>query len=205
MTSPGRRRGAPPAGQRLTRDKVIDTATGLIERDGVDAFSLRSLAKELDVRPAALYNHVAGLDDLLAAVAAGFLAGFELAETAASWPDWVRAVASGMRRRMLARPALAGLALSRAPATTAGPALMRRFLDHLTAAGVSPATAHVAWHAVLTVVIGSVQQERARDRDQADTFEAVLGVTVDGLVAAASGPPDDQALALLGNHAVELD
>ncbi|MCR6488937.1 TetR/AcrR family transcriptional regulator [Amycolatopsis sp. OK19-0408] len=200
MTTPGRRRGAPPAGERLTRDKVLDRATELIERDGVPAFSLRSLAKELDVRPAALYNHVDGLDDLLTTITTRFLAGFDLTEADEPWPDWVCIVASGMHRRMLARPELTGLMLSRAPMTAAGPALMRRFLDRLVSAGVSRATAHIAWHTVLTVVIGSVQQERARHRKQEDTFQAVLTVAVNGLVTAAAGPPDDQALALLDDH-----
>jgi hypothetical protein len=37
------------------------------------------------------------------------------------------------------------------------------------------------------------------------TFDAVLAVTVPGLVAAASEPPDDQSRALLDNHALGHD
>lgn len=192
-------RGAPPAGQRLTRTAVLDRAAELLERDGAAAFSLRSLARELNVRPAALYNHVEGLDDLLDAVAARFVAGLELAEGNEPWPQWVAAVAGGLRARLLDHPELAGLMLARAPGTAEGPALLRRFIDRLVAAGVDRAVAHVAWHAVLTLVLGAVHQERARSRDQGDTFEAVLEITVAGLVAAAA-EPSARAVALLAAH-----
>ncbi|WP_170220716.1 TetR/AcrR family transcriptional regulator [Amycolatopsis cihanbeyliensis] len=201
MTRPARR-GAPPAGERLTRGTVITRATALIERDGAAAFSLRSLAKELNVRPAALYNHVEGLDDLLDAVAARFLAGFELTAADEHWPSWIRAVASRLHGHLRARPELTHLALSRGPDTAAGPALMHRFLEHLVSAGVSRAVAHLAWHTVLTVVIGSVQQEHARNRDRTDTFDAVLAVAMNGLVTIAHRDPDDRATALLHDHAV---
>ena len=39
-----RRRGAPPAGQRLTRDDVITRASQMIATDGLAAFSLRGLS-----------------------------------------------------------------------------------------------------------------------------------------------------------------
>lgn len=200
MTTPSRRRGAPPAGKRLTRDAVIATATEVIERDGVGSFSLRSLAKELDVRPGALYNHVTGLHDLLDEVTARFLAGLELPEIDDQWPDWLRATATQLHDRMLARPELTGLLLSRAPAIPAGPALLRQFHDRLEASGVAAPTAHLAWHTILTVVIGSVQQERARNRSGTETFEAVLDITLTGLVSAAANGPDERTRALHDRH-----
>ena len=201
MTRPARRRGAPPAGERLTRDDVIAAATELIERGGT--FSLRSLAAALNVRPAALYNHVTGLDDLLDAVTARFVESLDVdADAGEPWPDWVRATATRLHERMRAHPELTRLVLSRAPATPAGPALMRGFTARLESAGVSPAVAHVAWHAALTVVIGSVQQEHARNRDQTDTFDAVLAVVLAGLAAAT---PDERNRALLANHVSSVD
>ena len=44
----------------LSRTRIIDAALAMIDRDGVDAFSMRSLAADLDVTPMALYNHVGG-------------------------------------------------------------------------------------------------------------------------------------------------
>jgi hypothetical protein len=83
---------------------------------------------------------------------------------------------------------------------SAGPDMLARFLDRLTSAGLHRALAHVAWHALLTVTVGSVAQEQARDTDQAATFDAVLDLTITGLLAAAQHPPTPQATAFLKNH-----
>jgi TetR/AcrR family tetracycline transcriptional repressor len=198
---PAPRRGAPPRGERLTRDAVITRAGELIERDGLAAFSLRALAEALGVRPNALYNHIRNRDDLLDAVTEQFVTSIHLPGGDQPWPDWVRSVAARLRAQLLGQPGLTELLLSRAGATAAGPAVLRRFHARLECAGVEPAVAHVAWHAVLTVVVGSVQQERARDTDQAPTFAAVLEVTLAGLTAAAGRAPSAEAEALLDAHA----
>lgn len=195
-----RRRGAPPAGQRLSRDAVLARAEQLIDADGYDRFSLRALATALGVRPNALYNHVAGRDELLDAVAERFLAAFALPDTDEPWPQWVRAVAAGLRSQLLGHPERAALMLSRAGGTAVGPIVLRRFVDRLVASGVDRAVAHLGWHLMLTTVVGTVQQERRRGKDPAGTFEAVLDVALRGLVAAAADPPDDRASALLAAH-----
>jgi TetR/AcrR family tetracycline transcriptional repressor len=200
-TTGARTRGAPPAGQRLSREAVLARAELLIDRDGCSAFSLRSLARELDVRPAALYNHVANREELLQAVTDRFVAGFAVSGADdRPWPEWVRTVAADLRRRMLSHPERAELVLTRAPGSAAGHAFLQRFLEELTAAGVNRATAHVVWHVVLTVVIGMVQVERPHGADPAGTFDAVLDVALHGIVAAADRQPTEQALALLRAH-----
>jgi AcrR family transcriptional regulator len=44
---------------------VADAAEAIIEREGVDALSMRRLARELDSSTMALYRHVRDRDDLL--------------------------------------------------------------------------------------------------------------------------------------------
>lgn len=55
----------------LSRARVIDAARTMIEQDGLDALSLRRLAKVLDVTAPALYAYVDDKNDLLRAVAEG--------------------------------------------------------------------------------------------------------------------------------------
>ncbi len=50
---------------RLSRDAVADAAEAIIESEGVDALSMRRLARELDSSTMALYRHVRDRDDLL--------------------------------------------------------------------------------------------------------------------------------------------
>ena len=55
--------------ETLTRDAVVSAARAMIERDGLDAVSLRRLAAKLGVTAPALYAYVADKGDLLRTVA----------------------------------------------------------------------------------------------------------------------------------------
>jgi len=52
----------------LTRGVIVSAALELMDRQGVDGFSMRKLAGRLDVSPQALYWHFNGKDDLCEAV-----------------------------------------------------------------------------------------------------------------------------------------
>ena len=141
----------------------------------------------------------AGREDLLAAVAERRLAAFELPPAAEPWTEWLRAVGLALHRWLGLRPMLTGVVLAHVGGTRAGPELLRTVLDRLEAAGVDRATGHLAWHAVLTVVLGSVQQEHTRGRPD-DSFPAVLDLVVGAVAASAEDSPGAAARDLLRRH-----
>ena len=49
----------------LTRERVLQAAVELADRDGIENLSMRKLGQELGVDAMALYRHVRGKDDLL--------------------------------------------------------------------------------------------------------------------------------------------
>ena len=53
----------------LDSGQVIDAATAIADRDGLDAVTLARVAESLGVRPPSLYHHVTGRDGLLRAIA----------------------------------------------------------------------------------------------------------------------------------------
>jgi AcrR family transcriptional regulator len=53
----------------LSRERIVDAARSMIEDEGLDALSLRRLAKSLDVTAPAFYAYVSDKDDLLRSVA----------------------------------------------------------------------------------------------------------------------------------------
>lgn len=55
-------------GPFLNRPKIVHAAWDVLLADGLDAVSLRRVARELDVTAPALYAHIDGKDDLLAAI-----------------------------------------------------------------------------------------------------------------------------------------
>jgi AcrR family transcriptional regulator len=50
--------------RRLGREAVLAAAEELLDRDGVQALTMTSLAVEVGTKVSSLYNHVGGLDDL---------------------------------------------------------------------------------------------------------------------------------------------
>lgn len=62
----------------LSREEVLKAAAELIEESGLDRFSMGELARRLNVKAASLYNHVAGIDELMDEV--GLLAIGRLAQ-----------------------------------------------------------------------------------------------------------------------------
>jgi AcrR family transcriptional regulator len=63
-----RRSAGRPRTAVLSRERIVDAALDLIDEVGAETFSVNLLAARLGVRPSSLYNHIAGKDDLLAAV-----------------------------------------------------------------------------------------------------------------------------------------
>jgi AcrR family transcriptional regulator len=53
---------------RLTRAGIVAAAEAVVSAGGIDALSMRRVARELDCSPMALYRHVADRDDLLRCV-----------------------------------------------------------------------------------------------------------------------------------------
>lgn len=49
----------------LTKEIVVDAAAEMIEKNGIKNFTIRSLAEDLAVKPASLYNHIDSMDTLL--------------------------------------------------------------------------------------------------------------------------------------------
>lgn len=67
MTAPARRSGRPRESV-LTRELIMNTALRLLDERGEQGAGIREIARELGVRPSALYNHVRGQDDIIGGV-----------------------------------------------------------------------------------------------------------------------------------------
>jgi AcrR family transcriptional regulator len=105
----------------LSRDLLVQTARAHVERAGAEELSLRAVARDLGVTAPALYAHVAGKRELLAAVAADhferLVERFEAID-AADPLDRIRALARAYVDHARASPALFRLMLSYPPLAT---------------------------------------------------------------------------------------
>ena len=62
------RRSGRPTTAVLSRGLIFETALRLLDERGESGASLREIARELGVRPSALYNHIDGQDDLISGI-----------------------------------------------------------------------------------------------------------------------------------------
>ncbi len=115
MTAERRSRAETP----LSRDRIVQTALGIVDRDGLDALSMRRLGAELGVDPMAIYYHVPNKDALLDAIVEAVMSEIDLTFDDASLPteDPVVGAARAYLDAMLAHVNALPIVLSRGPST----------------------------------------------------------------------------------------
>lgn len=140
------RQEAPAARPALSRRELAAAAIELIERDGLDALTMRRLASGLGFAPMSLYTHVRSRDDLVDAIVEQLIERLGLGEDDATSPtaDWrelVRRTLGAYRDLAVALPRSFEL-LALAPYGTApvAPHLLAT-IARLEAAGLDPGAA----------------------------------------------------------------
>jgi AcrR family transcriptional regulator len=80
----------------LTRERILQTAVRLADRDGPDAVTLRKIAGELGVHVTSLYNHVPTRDAVTDGIVELLLDEAKLPTGPVAWDDWVRQFVAGV-------------------------------------------------------------------------------------------------------------
>ena len=86
---------------RLDRARVLVGAVALADRFGIEAFTIRKLARELDVKPMTIYTHVANKEEILDGMVDIVFGEIEQPRADTGWKDAIR------RRSLSARAVLA--------------------------------------------------------------------------------------------------
>ncbi|MGW0038849.1 TetR/AcrR family transcriptional regulator [Gordonia sp. NPDC003376] len=159
--APAKRRGRPPRGSRnaLTRDRVLHAALAIVDAEGLDAITMRRVAKELDVDPMSLYNHVDGKDGILDGLAEMLLS--TLADTPSSGDPRtdIEMRAREFRHAMLEHPKAAPVVLTRQLTSPAALAPIESVLEPLLAQGFPTDQAVHAMRTALAFLLGTLLRE----------------------------------------------
>lgn len=95
---PKRRRGGTQP-TPLTRDEILAAALPLLQRDGVQPFTVRAVAQRLGVSSPAVYHYFDGRDDLVDRLCELIAAEVDLTvQDGAAWDDAVVAIVRSMDR-----------------------------------------------------------------------------------------------------------
>jgi AcrR family transcriptional regulator len=96
---------ARPARPVLSRQRIIETATAIVDAAGLSALSTRRLARELRVQAPSLYNHFATKEEILDAVGDAIIARVDLSMFGRDpWPEALRTWARAYRAAFAAHP-----------------------------------------------------------------------------------------------------
>jgi AcrR family transcriptional regulator len=180
--------------QKIHRDLLVESAYELLEREGVEALSMRRLAQRVEVRASSLYHHFPEKSVLLSAVAEKGLfhlaAALERASTLAQSDPRRQIYAMGMTYRewALQHPHLYRLLFADTPpiedASSASPTAAFAPILAATGALVGKLQAASATQAIWAFVHGSVMLELTGHMQQClpvEGFQLGLACFVQGL------------------------
>jgi TetR/AcrR family transcriptional regulator, tetracycline repressor protein len=144
----------------LTQGAVVGAALVVLERDGLDALSMRRVAAELGLQAPSLYWHVRNKEELLELLADEALAGLDLSGTSGPWRAQVRELAHRYRAHLKARRDLPRLLAGRFVLGRHAALMMEHLLGILRSAGFAPGDAAAAMYLLsVNYVQGFVLQE----------------------------------------------
>jgi AcrR family transcriptional regulator len=144
-----------PRREPITREAIVETALRLLDRNGLDALSMRRIADELDTGPASLYRHVGSKDGLLDLVFDRVIGEQEVPDPDPErWREQVKEVARTMRATIARHPAIARVSLGRIPTGPNALQLIERLLAILRAGGLSDKLAVDGSQLLMLVVNG---------------------------------------------------
>jgi TetR/AcrR family tetracycline transcriptional repressor len=171
---------------------IVDAAWAVVERDGVDALTTRTIASELGVKSPAIYWHVPSMTALHSLMVERMLTeSIRNPHPAERWQDWLRDVGTAQRRNFLSHRD-SGRILAMAPPTEV---TRNEVIPMLTAplvkAGFAPGDAVAAAGAVASFILGWVIYEQSAEAssyvasmvDLASAFEFGLNAFIGGLNA----------------------
>ena len=142
----------------MSRERVLRAAVELADRSGIEALSMRKLARELGVEAMTLYYYVANKNDMVEGMADLVAAEIVLPPDDLDWKEATRLRATSAHE-VLARHQWATPVWMR---VMIGPARMRYMnaaLGTYRRAGLSPATTELAFHTIENHIVGYTLQE----------------------------------------------
>jgi AcrR family transcriptional regulator len=140
----------------LSKERVLEKAIALADRDGIEGLSMRKLGQALGVEAMSLYNHVASKGELVAAMVDRVVERFELPEDG-RWDDAIRRCATSAYDLLHEHPWACSLAVAPSDARfVGGPRIryMEWLLRRLRDAGFPAELAYSAYHTVDSHIFG---------------------------------------------------
>ena len=144
----------PTRREPLTRERILQAALAIVDREGLDAISMRRIGEALGVEAMSLYNHVANKAAIFDGIFEAILAELPPAKPPDSWRRGLDERARAFRSVLRAHPHALPLFATRPAVTPASIAFVEEGLALLRRAGFTAAHALMAFQALVAFVVG---------------------------------------------------
>jgi TetR/AcrR family transcriptional regulator, tetracycline repressor protein len=192
LTSEAKRAVGRPRKQDAFLDPavIVDAAWVLVEQDGVDALTTRTLAAKLGVKSPALYWHVPSMTALHSLMVERLLSeSIRNPVPGEAWTDWLHDVGMAQRRNFLSHRDSGRIIAIAPPTEITRNEVMPMLMAPLVAAGFAPEDAVAAAGTFASFILGWVIYEQSAEAssyiasmvDLATAFAFGLTALVDGL------------------------
>lgn len=165
-----------PPKAKFARAQLQQAALAIVDKEGLPALSMRSLAGALGTGPMTLYNYVKDRDDLDALVVEAVLAGIRLPRERGDWRADVTAIVEATWRTVRRHPNVIPLVLTRRTLHETTLVWAEALLRALAGSGRSGTDLLVAFRTVSGFVMGFAQAQLADplapDQDREDITRA---------------------------------
>jgi AcrR family transcriptional regulator len=146
---------------RYTLDDIRSEALRLVDRDGLAALNMRSLATALGTGPMTLYNYVRDRESLEELVVDAVISAVVLPPATSDWRHDTIQIATAIWRAVRAHSAAIPLVLTRRSTSAAGFAPAEALVAALHRSGLGDQDLLAAFRTVLGLIMGSAQAELA--------------------------------------------
>jgi AcrR family transcriptional regulator len=152
--------------EQLTRARILLSALGLVDREGMGGLTIRALATELEVTPMAVYRHVRNkaeiVDGLLDEVIRTHLASGPVGDP----KGWLYARFCAIQRALVAHPAILPLLGETGSYGPSALAAAEEILGALQLGGLEDEAAVTAFHELISYTIGAAALGSAASRER---------------------------------------
>lgn len=150
----------------LSRERILCAALEIVDREGLDAISMRRIGAELGAEAMSLYNHVPNKAAILDGIFETVLAEVRVPKRrSASWQAALADRARSLRAALRAHPNALPLFASRPAVTPASVGRVEEVLEVLHTAGFSADDALSAMQVLVAFVVGHTLASHAPRRD----------------------------------------
>ncbi|KAA2252440.1 helix-turn-helix transcriptional regulator [Solihabitans fulvus] len=194
---------APRRRDALSRQRIVEAAIELLDADGESGLTVRALTSRLSTGRGAIYHHVAGVDDLLAAAADDVIrAATERTADGTDPTTAIRDLSLAIFDALDAHPWV-GTQLAREPLQPAVLRIWKSIAVQLQGLGIDGSARSDAGAALASYIFGSAAQFAAGARRSSD--EAKRQNYLDALASAWTERDDDQVVRDAASHLRDHD